>query len=357
MRTGARPLALVLALAAAAATACSSGGSGGGNQSSATTDAVTGNSKATEVHVQVTGAGKVRLFGTFTVPAAATSASVPGVLILPSTGPGDRDGPLALDGAPDQLGRDLASSLSNAGVASYRYDRRGMGESKLEPDVRLSVDDLVSDARAGVELLAQRKETAGQNISVVGYESGALIALRLAATDDRVKRLILISPPGHGLLDATAAELSARFGPPSADSIRATVGDLIATRTLPPLADVRSELRPLFPQQEASFLADLYGMDPAVDAAKVKVPTLIVVPADPAPYDPNRLVAAVPNGAAQVATTKGGPTLDVEGKFVPLSPNDPALHNNGMNSPFPPSTRDADAVGRITGFVTSAAPR
>ena len=137
MRTGARPLALVLALAAAtAATACSSGGSSGGNQSSATTDAVTGNSKASDVHVQVTGAGKVRLFGTFTVPAAASSSHVPAVLIVPSTGPGDRDGPLALDGAPDALGRDLASSLANAGVASYRFDRRGTGESKIEPDVR-----------------------------------------------------------------------------------------------------------------------------------------------------------------------------------------------------------------------------
>ena len=192
---------------------------------------------------------------------------------------------------------------------------------------------------------------------LLGYDSGALIALRLAATDDRVKRVVLISPPGHGLLDATAAQLNARFGTASADAMRATVADLIATRTLPALADVRSELRPLFPQQEASFLADLYGIDPAVDAARVKVPTLIVVPTDSAPYTPDRLVAAVPNGAAQIATTKGGPTLDVAGTFVPLSPNDPALHNNGMNSPFPPSTRDPDALGRITGFVTSAAPR
>jgi len=172
-----------------------------------------------------------------------------------------------------------------------------------------------------------------------------------------VKRVVLISPPGHGLLDATAGELNARFGPASADALRATVSDLIATRSLPPLADVRSELRPLLPQQEASFLADLYGIDPALDAAKLKVPTLIVVPTDSAAYAPDRLAAAIPNGAAQVATTKGGPTLDVPGTFVPLSPNDPALHNNGMNSPFPPSSRDPDAMGRITGFVTSAAPR
>lgn len=354
-----RSLASVLALAVAtAATACSSGGgSAGGKQSPATTDALTGTNKSTDIHVQVTGAGKVRLFGTFTLPAAASSSHVPAVLIVPSTGPGDRDGPTALDGAPDAFGRDLATALSNAGVASYRYDRRGTGESKIEPDVRLSVDDLVGDARAGVDLLAQRKETAGQNVSVVGYESGALVALRLAASDDRIKRVVLISPPGNGLLDATAGELNARFGPDSADALRATVSNLIGTRMLPPLSDIRSELRPLLPPPEASFLADLYGIDPTVDAAKLKVPTLIVVPTDSTPYAPDRLAAAVPNGAAQVATTKGGPTLDVPGTFVPLSPNDPALHNNGMNSPFPPSTRDADAMGRITGFITSAAPR
>jgi hypothetical protein len=113
----------------------------------------------------------------------------------------------------------------------------------------------------------------------------------------------------------------------------------------------------MFPAAEAAFLADLYSLDPAVDAAKLKVPVLIVVPADATPYAPDRLVAAVPNGAAQVVTTSGGPTLSVEGRAVQLSPNDPALHANGMADPVPLAKRDAAALDRITGFLSAAPPR
>ena len=357
MRTGARGLALALVLACTAA-ACSGGGGGGGS-ATGNDDQIEDATGATgDRAVQVTGAGKVRLFGTFAIPPAASSASVPGVLIVPTAGLGDRDAALGVDGVRDTWARDLARSLSDAGLASYRYDRRGTGESKIDSEVRLSVDDLVADARAGIDLLAQRRETNGKGLSVVAYDSGGLLALRLAALDNRVNRVVLIATPGGSLADAHASQLTAKNGAASGDALRATVGDLLTTRTLPPLANLRTELRPLFPQTEAAFLADLYGIDPTADASRLKVPVLIVVPAaDSAAYSPNRLAAAVPNGAAQVVTTTGGPTLSIEGTAIQLSPNDPALHANGMSGPVPLSTRDATAVGNITGFLSAAVPR
>lgn len=357
MRNGARArLRLIALLLAATVVACSGGGGGGGSGSSATTDPIDANGGGPgERAVQVVGAGKVRLFGTFTVPPAAAAASVPGVLIVPSAGQGDRDGAITLSGAPDRWARDVSKSMSAAGLASYRYDRRGTGESKIEPDVRLSVDDLVADARAGLDMLAQRRETNGKGLSVVGYDSGGLLALRLAALDNRVTRVVLIATPGGSLADTHAAQLAATNGAEAGDALRATVAELVATRTLPPAANLRTELRSLFPAAEAPFLADLYGIDPTVDAARLHVPVLIVVPADPAPYAPDRLAAAVPNGAAQIVTTVSGPTLAIEGPPIPVNLNDPAIHNNGMAAPVAGSTRDADAIGRITGFLTSAA--
>ena len=355
VRTGVRHLVLALVLACTAA-ACSGGG--GGASSKEPDDALeTPTGVAGERAVQATGAGKVRLFGTLAVPPAATSASVPGVLILPGAGAGDRDGSVSLSGVPDRLARDVAKSLSSAGVASYRYDRRGTGESKIEPDVRLSVDDLVADARAGLDLLAQRRETNGKGLSVVAYDSGGLLALRLAALDNRVTRVVLIASPGGTLADVHAAQVAAVAGAEAGVALQTTVAGLLATRSLPPLASLRSELRSMFPAEEAAFLADLYGIDPTVDAAKLKVPVLILVPADRAPYAPERLVAAAPNGAAAVATTAGGPTLSIEGTAVLLNPNDPALHANGMSGPVPGATRDAAALDRITGFVSAAVPR
>jgi uncharacterized protein len=339
----------ILALVAMLAAACSGGGD-------ATTDdeaiapAAGQQVPANERPVQFDGAGKVKLFGTFSMPAATSGATVPGVLMIPTSGAGGFLGPA---GVADPLGKDLAKTFTDAGVASYRYDQRGTGQSKLEPDVRLSFDDLVADARAGLDLLAQRRETAGRDLSVVGYDQGGLVALRLAATEPRVKRVVLISTPGRSLVDVRAAQMEARYGPEAAAAMRSEVANLLTTRAVPPLEAMRTEVRPLLPAQEATFLADLYAFDPAAEAAKVKAPTMIVVPKDSAPYDPQRLASAIP-GAEVVTSVGSGSTLVVSGP-TPEDLSDPrsANHEHGAAPPQPVTTRDTAALERVARFVAT----
>jgi pimeloyl-ACP methyl ester carboxylesterase len=339
----------VMAILALVSAACSGGGDTA-SEDDATAPAAGVETPQGERPVQFEGAGKAKLFGTFSMPAAQAGASVPGVLLVPTAGAG---GLLGGAGVNDPMGKDLAKTFADAGVASYRYDQRGTGSSKLEPDVRLSFDDLVADAKAGLDLLSQRRETAGRDLSVVGYDQGGLVALRLAASDPRVKRVILISTPGRSLLDVRAAQLQARYGAESAAALRTEVAKLIATRSVPPLDQLRTELRPLLPAQEAAFLADLYAIDPAADAAKVKVPTMIVVPADPAPYDPQRLAGAIPG--AQVVTSVGsGSTLVISGP-TPEDLSDPTSvnHDHGAAPPVAPTTRDTAALDRVARFVSA----
>ena len=341
----------VLVMLSLLATACSGGGDTATNDDA--TDPVAGGETVQgERAVQFEGAGKVKLFGTMTVPATPAGASVPGALLIPTSGAG---GLLGGAGVNDPLGKDMAQTFAEAGVASYRYDQRGTGSSKLEPDVRLSFEDLVADARAALDLLAQRRETTGRDLAVVGYDQGGLVALRLAATDPRVKRLVLISTPGRSLVDVRASQLQPRHGPEAASALRAEVTNLVATRSVPPLDQLRTELRPLLPAQEAGFLADLYALDPATDAAKVKVPTMIVVPSDPAPYDPQRLAAAIP-GAQVVTSTGTGSTLVISGP-TPEDLSDPtsANHEHGAGPPVAPTTRDTATLERVARFVAATA--
>ncbi|HUR24356.1 MAG TPA: alpha/beta fold hydrolase [Acidimicrobiales bacterium] len=351
MSTRSRLSVPVLTILVLLMAACSGGGDTA-SEDDATAPAAGVQSVQGERAVQFEGAGKAKLFGTFSMPATQSGASVPGVLLVPTSGAG---GLLGGAGVNDPLGKDMAKTFSDAGVASYRYDQRGTGSSRLEPDVRLSFDDLVADARAGLDLLAQRRETNGRELAVVGYDQGGLVALRLAATDARVKRVILISTPGRSLVDVRASQLQARYGPEGAAALRAEVANLIATRSLPPLDQLRTELRPLLPAQEAGFLADLYGLDPAVDAAKVRVPTMIVVPSDPAPYDPQRLAAAIP-GAQVVNSLGSGSTLVISGP-TPEDLSDPtsANHEHGAGPPVGATTRDTAALDRVARF-TGATP-
>ena len=346
-RSVALALFAVLALVAA-------GCSGGGDSTSddATAPAVGTPTGPGDRPVQFDGAGKVKLFGTFSMPVTSSGGNVPGVLILPTAGAGDRNGLIGQTGVADPFGRDLSEAFTGAGSATYRYDQRGTGESRIEADVRLTIDDLVADARAALDLLAERRETAGRDLSVVAYDQGGLIALRLAAADDRVKRLVLVSTPGRSLADVRAAQLQARYGPESAEALRSVVAGLIATRTVPPFDELRTELRPLFPAEEAGFLADLYGMDPTAEAARVRAQTMIVAPADPAPYDPQRLAAAIP-GAQVVNSVGTGATLLIAGE-TPEDRSDPlsANHEHGDGPPVSNSERDAAALDQMTRFLS-----
>ena len=362
LRVRARFVALAVVLACVGVACGGSGSSDSGSDKVDPTDAVAApGAQPGDRPVQINGANKVHLFGTLSVPPAASGSAVPGVLIIPSAGDGTRDGSIGVAGVPDPWARDLATSLSNAGLASYRYDRRGTAESTLDPKTLLTVDDLVADAKAGLDLLTQRKETTGKDISVVGFESSGLLALRLAATDSRIKRVVLIGTPGSSLADAQAVQLSAINGPDSGAALKATIASLIATKTLPPAKELRTEFRTLLPTDQAAFLADLYSIDPTVDAARVKVPVLIVVPSSPtgaaAAYADERLTAAVPNGLARAVTSVAGPTMSVEAAPIPFNPNDPAIHQNGMAGPVAGQTRDAATIGAITGFLSAATPR
>ena len=342
----------VFALLALVAAAC---GGGGGEEGAASDDAIAPVAGAqtgpSERPLQFEGAGKVKLFGTFTMPAASHSAaSVPGVLLVPTALAG---GVVGETGVGDPFGKDLASRFAVAGVATYRYDQRGTGASKLEPGVPLTLDDLVADARAALDLLAQRRETTGRDLSVVGYDQGGLVALRLAAVDARVERLVLISTPGGSLVDVRAAQIQDRYGPEGAEALRSEVANLLATGTLPPLDALRSELRPLLPASEAGLLAELYGIDPAAEAARVKAQTMIVVPADPAPYDPQRLTTAIP-GADLVRSVGAGPTLVVSGPMPEdRSETANANHAHGAAPPIPEAKRDTDALDTMARFVAA----
>jgi pimeloyl-ACP methyl ester carboxylesterase len=352
------PLPVLLLILSLVAAAC-----GGGQEGSDGDDPIEQVTVEGERSVQVTGANKLRLGGTLFVPRAAVEpgAKVPGVLFVPTVGAGERNGPVLPGGAGlDPLAADLAKGFAEAGLASYRFDRRGTGESKLEPGTPLFIDDLVADARAGLDLLAQRKETAGTDLAVVGYDEGGLVALRLAAVDPRVKRVVLISSPGRPLVEFQAARLSAVFGPDSGEALRAEVAQMLATGALPPLGQLRTELRPLLPQDQIPFLTELYRIDPRAEAARVRAQALVVAPSAPQAVEamaPERLAQAMA-GSELVLVDRVSPTLEVTGPPLsedPSDPNSPA-HIHGAAPGQGKTERDRATVGRVATWLGGKPP-
>ncbi|MBB4842004.1 alpha-beta hydrolase superfamily lysophospholipase [Paucibacter oligotrophus] len=121
---------------------------------------------------------------------------MPLVLILQGSGPVDRDGNLG--GAGGSLYAKLAQALAGYGVASFRYDKRGVGASGGD-FLATGYQDLVDDGQACWEHLANTPFCDHERIYLMGHSEGTAIAAQLSARLNPAPRaLIQLCPFGQG---------------------------------------------------------------------------------------------------------------------------------------------------------------
>jgi hypothetical protein len=126
--------------------------------------------------------------GTLTVP--STKTPTPVVLMLPGSGQIDRD-----DNSKQlqiNLFPQLISIINNLGLATFRYDKRGVGESEGS-FWETGLEDLVSDAKQAVSWLKAREDIDASKIFVLGHSEGALLAMRVAAEDSSIAGAVLLA--------------------------------------------------------------------------------------------------------------------------------------------------------------------
>lgn len=158
---------------------------------------------ASEVALDVAGG---RIEGTLLLPANAAAGKVPVVLIVAGSGPTDRDGNSA--GLPGQNNsyRLLGEALAADGIATLRYDKRGIGKSKVaglnETDLRF--ETYVQDAASWVSFL--RNDARFGTITVAGHSEGSLIGM-LAARAARADAFVSIAGVARGAADLLRDQL------------------------------------------------------------------------------------------------------------------------------------------------------
>src|SRR5205823_12369194 len=101
-----------------------------------------------------------KLAGLLWLP-AKRPPKVPVVIVIAGSGPVDRDGNAGGMLRSDSY-RQLAEALAKKGVATIRYDKRGVGQSSLGGKLEeLGFDDFVSDAAALVAMARVNDKLAG----------------------------------------------------------------------------------------------------------------------------------------------------------------------------------------------------
>ena len=90
------------------------------------------------------------------------------------------------------VGNALAAALAAHGVASLRFDKRGVGRSDGDY-LRTSFDRETSDAGDALDRLRVADGVDPERVAVIGHSVGAAIAIRLAAGDGRVAGAVLLA--------------------------------------------------------------------------------------------------------------------------------------------------------------------
>lgn len=217
--------------------------------------------------------GPAPLHGTLLSPEGQTRAAA---VIIPGSGPTDREGNSPQFGIQAATYRLLAEGLAERGVATVRIDKRGIGESAAagpsEADLRFST--YAEDARTWAAEAAAK--TGRPCAWLIGHSEGALVALAAVAAEadgggDKVCGLVLLSGAGRPAGVVLREQLNALPEPLKTEAY-AAVAELEAGRTV---ANPPASLAALFRPSVQPYLISWLTLDPAKLAAAYDGPIFI----------------------------------------------------------------------------------
>lgn len=208
------------------------------------------------------------IFGTLSLP---TTLPAPVVLIVPGSGPVDRDGNNRAEVQGNTYAL-LALALAQSGIASIRYDKRGIGASApaAPPEIDLRFETSIDDAVWWLQMLDQDKRFTHSVLA--GHSEGSLIGM-VALQKAPASAFVSLEGAGRPAPVVLREQLQRNLPKSLAREADAVIAQLVQGHTVtnPP-----AELAALFRESVQPYLISLFKYDPAVEISKVRIPTTIV---------------------------------------------------------------------------------
>jgi alpha-beta hydrolase superfamily lysophospholipase len=226
-------------------------------------DAIDPGLSETAVYVTATGAS---LSGSIISPKNST-AKVPVVLIIAGSGATDRNGNTA-GAVTANSSFLLAEALGKAGIATARYDKRGIGKStsaKTEADLRF--DDFVNDAIGFIKKL--KADPRFSKVIVLGHSEGSLVGM-LAAEREKVDAYVSLAGAGNAINKILEVQLKNE----SPEAYKITLGRLDSlSKGLMVKANANDQL---FRPSVQPYMISWMKYNPQQEIKKLKIPVLIL---------------------------------------------------------------------------------
>lgn len=205
-------------------------------------------------------------------------ADAPVVLIVPGSGPTNRDGN-SLHGLDTDTYKLLAQGLAAHGIASVRIDKRGLFSSHAAiPDANdVTIADYAADVHTWAKAIGDK--TGAKCIWVLGHSEGGLVAM-IAAKDNPpdICGLVLAAAPGRKFGEIIKAQL--RSNPANAAFLDEAIHDIdtleAGKHVEVSVEHTRPEIFSIFRPAVQGYLIDLLSYDPPKALAAYKGPVLIL---------------------------------------------------------------------------------
>jgi pimeloyl-ACP methyl ester carboxylesterase len=215
------------------------------------------------------------LAATISTPAGtAAGTRLPAVILVPGSGPTDRDETVA--GIP--IFGQIANALADAGFLVARYDKRGVGQSGGRTETA-TLADYAEDVRAVLRELRRRKDVDRERVSLVGHSEGGWVSLIAASREsDDVHAVVLAAAAattGAELILEQQRHALERLNAPDAEKqqkieLQKRIHAAVASGDWEGIAP---ELRR---QADSPWFQSLLAFDPAAIMRRVRQPILIV---------------------------------------------------------------------------------
>lgn len=208
--------------------------------------------------------------GTLTLP--DQKKDIPVVLIISGSGPTDRDGNTPMLKGKNNSLKYLSEELRKNGIASVRFDKRGIGESTDTnfKEINLRFDNFIDDVKGWIELISKDKRFT--KIIVAGHSEGSLIGMIASINNNKVNGYISISGTGRPA-DEILKEQLASQSQAVKDIVYPMIDTLKKGDTIP---NVPKTLYTLFRPSVQPYMISWFKYNPQDEIKKLDIPILII---------------------------------------------------------------------------------